>query len=113
MWYFHVDKLLLLTKVKRDRYMFLQEPVLCVFVENIRDLPKVALPKSKNIVFGIFDPTRKVSNSKTYTIYAQGFLRIGDKELSFSSSQFVFHYRVGHQSDTYAPPIVTFLPDTI
>jgi len=113
MWYFHVNKLLCLTKAKQDRFLFLQEPTLCVFVENLSDLPRVALPNVDNLVFGVFDATKKVSNSKTYTLYAKGFLRLGAKEVSFTSSQFVFHYRVGDQSDEYAPPIVTFLQDTI
>ena len=113
MWYFDVDKLLFLCKDGKERYLMVDERTLLIFVESLTDLPNVALPKVANVVFGVFDPTQKVSNSMTYTLYARGFLRIGGQELSFTSSQFVFHYRVGERCETYRPPVVTFLQDTI
>ena len=85
MWYFDVDKLLFLCKDGKERYLMVDERTLLIFVESLTDLPNVALPKVANVVFGVFDPTQKVSNSKTYTLYARGFLRIGGQELSFLS----------------------------
>lgn len=109
MWYFQTNKTLFLCE---KRQLFVQEPMLFLFVENLRDIPNVTF-KSDNLCFGVFDSTKKVSHSKKYTLFAKGFVRVGDEELAYSGGRFEFHFRSSGPDDSYGPPVVTFGPDPV
>ena len=109
LWYFQTTKAMFICD---GRQLFVQDPMLFLFVENLRDIPNVSF-HSDNLCFGVFDSTKKVSNSKKYTLFAKGFVRVGDTELSYSGGRFEFHYRRDGPDDTYCPPVVTFGPDVL